>query len=163
MNLWLKKMVDINEDGGQNENGGQSDIKSLTMATCQLPCPQIGQFAGERRNPRFSSPPEISHLPQPENLPKSQIPRPTPKLSRSATSLATDNCQDANFSNNLLHSSPNCIFTQTKQFQGRQNQVLLYSRSKCVLVKMTEIGGGRNCVLSPGSKLEAPGIARPGD
>ena len=129
MNLWLTRIVIINEDGGQNENGGQSDIKSLTMATCQLPCPQIGQFAGERRNPRFSSPPEISHLPQPENLPKSQIPRPTPKLSRSATSLATDNCQDANFSNNLLHSSPNCIFTQTNQFQGRQNQFLLYSQS----------------------------------
>ena len=70
MNLWLTRIVIINEDGGQNENGGQSDIKSLTMATCQLPCPQIGQFAGERRNPRFSSPPEISHLPQPENLPK---------------------------------------------------------------------------------------------
>ena len=77
--------------GGAKQEWGHNDIKSSTMATCQLCCSQIGQFAGERRNPGFSAAaPEIIHqktwnYPSPE---KPEIPRPNLKLSRLHSQLS---------------------------------------------------------------------------
>ena len=95
--MYFEVLSSSQQEWGAQWYWGQNDIKSLTMATW-LPV----SCASLKLGNLLAREGILDSLPSPWNyldLKTPEIRRPNLKLSRSPTSLATDNCQDANLNN----------------------------------------------------------------